>query len=776
MDAEVYEFITLCKKFFNGRNKSTQPLRDFFSRIMKGKSKLPLTADVREYIPKLAQVEDGLFINMLSNSVDGITPLHFVPDLQLAPRPPRKKRNTTTSPPPRRCQTTRDDLHIADIKVFMQTRTMTTHNNDRHISKPQTLRSFTSRSHALDMDKTQPAYLRPLPPLKKTDDEVISELYAGPQSAFFIAKKENPTDEDLKIVPPEYPERNVGKRFSILTKKGVVSLEGKKSDITDLDLFVQDKTDFFLTKHNVFREKLAYQSFYTWRNRYKVHHFDSKIKRLNDINATIAPGFNNILDRIRENFLTVTSNLTVFPASFDNKNDDAPYGEMTEAAEKMCASILEATTNLCDETSRLLAQFFNEIQLTKEMMKLNFNELNELNALSPGMKRYSSDLKYRTPSIYREKQRQDELKTERKYSKSREEYIPKFYRKVRALYSGLLVIRCRETILDFLSRFDSTGFHENRATKFTAAFDNQVGLILSPNNSDFVKWANGIISKIKDAFLNEERQLPLDLITAIDPSYNTETEDLYKTLSHYKEIDRITTNIEVSSDSAFEFFNKELQSHKDFLVSFQSQVDEISKFTDIRNNEGFKSAAGSLIQLRQDIEKRPRLLFHKVTANSFAEVRADFVVDLKPCWEVSKRRLEKELAGLKERALNELNNNLFNEIQEKYVSQKEKKKLSKIDVGAFEARCLIYSLMCGTIVSTWPQVTSEIRAGLDTVAQMYQQIANISKYVHAEVADSFNMCCERVNVPSVKVQEGEEEEEQDEDEYEYVDEEEVNEK
>ena len=166
-----------------------------------------------------------------------------------------------------------------------------------------------------------------------------------------------------------------------------------------------------------------------------------------------------------------------------------------------------------------------------------------------------------------------------------------------------------------------------------------------------------------------------------------------------------------------------------------------------------------MIQLRQDIEKRPRLLFHKVTANSFAEVRADFVVDLKPCWEVSKRRLEKELAGLKERALNELNNNLFNEIQEKYVSQKEKKKLSKIDVGAFEARCLIYSLMCGTIVSTWPQVASEIRAGLDTVAQMYQQIANISKYVHAEVADSFNMCCERVNVPSVKVQEGEEEEE-----------------
>ena len=184
MEAEIYEFLNLCKSFFNGRSKSTQPLRTFFSLIMKNRKKLPLTSDVRQYIPKLAQVEDGIFIDMLTNSIDGITPLHFVPDLQLAPRPPRKKRNPTQSPP-RRCQTTRDDLHIADIKVFMQTRTMTTQNS-KLVSKPQTARALTSRSHTIDMDKTQPAYLRPLPPLKKTDDYIQGKILT-----FLLLKKKS---------------------------------------------------------------------------------------------------------------------------------------------------------------------------------------------------------------------------------------------------------------------------------------------------------------------------------------------------------------------------------------------------------------------------------------------------------------------------------------------------------------------------------------------------------------------------------------------------------
>lgn len=775
MDGEIYEFVTLCKSFFNGRTKSTQPLRIFFSKIMKGRSKLPLTADVRQYIPKLAQVENGIFIDMLTNSIDGITPLHFVPDLQLAPRPPRKKRNPTQSPPPRRCQTTRDDLHIADIKTFMQTRTMTTQNNSKLLSKPQTDRAFTSRSHATDWEKTQPAYLKPLPPLKRTDNQVIPQLYAGSDSNFFVGKKEKPTDENLHIIPPEYPPEQVGKKYSLITKKGIISLEDKHSEMTDLDQYVRDQTDFYLTKHNKFREKLAYQSFYTWRNRYKIHHFDCKIKRLNNISATITPGYNNILDRIRSNFYNATDNLTVFPSNFDHRNDDAPYTEMTEVAEKMCALITETTTNLCDETARLLAQFFNEILLTKEMMKLNFSELNELDALSPGMKKYSSDLKYKTPSIHRDKLRQKELKTERIYSKSREEYIPKFYRKVRAIYDGLLVIRCHETISDFLSRFDSTRFNENRATKFTAYFDEEKGLNLTPSHTDFLKWANGIISKIKEAFLKEERRLPLDLIQSIDPDYNTESEDLYVMLSRFKDIDKVSRNIAICADSAFDFFQKELDLHTQFLKDFQKKILDADNFNDIRNNEAFKATSQTLIQLRKEIERKPRLLLHKVTANSSAEARADFVVDLKPCWEVASKKLDASFMALKSRSVEELNNNLFPEIQEKYVAQKEKRKLSKVDVGAFEARCLIYSLMCGTIIDSWPLLMSDIRAGLDTVSQMYTQIAGMSKYVHAEVADTFNTVADKLNVPWVNVKEGEEEEDNEEDEYEYVDEEDANE-
>ncbi|OHT13357.1 hypothetical protein TRFO_16434 [Tritrichomonas foetus] len=767
MEPEEYDFLKLCKQFFRGPNKPTEPLQQFFARLITDNTKLSLTNEVRQYIPKLAQVENGMFINMLTHTVEGITPMHFVPDLQLSPKPPRQK-TQKTMPNPRRCKTTRNDLPVSDIKAFMNRSQHFDKPQSKTISKPQTAKTYSNTASL-----AASTFLRPLPPLKDSETSIIHNLYAKPKSTFYLCKKAQPFDENLKVIPPEYPPHMIGNRYSIMTNRGVVSIEGKNCELTELDQYIKDKNDFYLLERNLFRKRVAYQSFYVWRNRYKVHNFDCKIRKLNGINAIMGPGFRATLDKIRGHFLTVTEDMKVFPTSFDAKIDDAEYSEMIQIAADSMEKITDATSTLADETARKIAEFFNQIQLMKEMMKLNFNELHELDVIPPNLKQYSSDLKYKTPSLHRNQLREEELKTERKVSRSREAYLSTFFKKTRSLYAGLLVIRCREILKEFLTRFDSTVFQEQRATKFLAVFDDNRGLKLSPSRQEFHDWVFKITEEIKAAFLTEPHQLPLDLISELDPNYNCEMEDLYKLLGRFKEIDVIYENVEKAADNAFIFFDKELDDHRQWLLYFSDILKMSRDFNEMRDMDKLKHLVETLVKIRDELHCKPRNIFHKIVHQN--ESRADFVADMKPAWDAATRMLDREMKDLKVRVLNELNNELFIEIQEKFVHSKEKRKLSRVDVGAFEARCLIYAIMCTSIVHAWPEAMSDCRASFDTVSQMYQQIANTSKYTHADAADSYNENAEKLNVAWVRVQDEEESEnDEEEDEYEYVDEEDVN--
>ena len=780
MSSEERIFLNLCEQFFSSKNRSTRPLKRFFSKVIQDDSQIPLTAAVRDYIPRLADVDGGVFVNMLTRTIDGINPMHFVPDLKLAsPRPPAERPDDKN---PRRSQTSRDELHVTDIKLFMNKKLSPDNFMNRtaysyDISKPSTSRGFYNthqpRPRINYLKFAQQTYLRPLPPLKNKDNDVIHNLYAHPKEAMYICRKETPVE--ARVIPPEYPNHKIGKQYAVMMNSGIVSVENKTSEITDLDQYVKDKTDFFLLERNMFKKRVTYHAFYVWRNRCKLQHFDAKIKRLDNINSVVQPGFRNILDKIRGHFLSSTEDLRIFPPDFDVKVDDADYTDLIQTAEKSIEHIAEVTSNLADETARMIAKFFTEVQLKKEMMKLNFQELRDLNSLPSCFDGVISDLKYRTPSIHREFLREHELKAERQFSCSREAYLSKFFKKARAFYNGLLVIKCRDILVDFLTRFDSSVLHETRSTKFVASYDPEKGLNLSPSKHIFMDWMIELIEKIKSAFLTESHQIPLDLITELDPDYNCESDDLYQLLSRYKEIENIYSNVEKSSNDAYESLDKDLDEHRQFLLKLRDVLKGAEEFTEYRNMEKFKQLVETLVSTREELSNKPRNVFHRVY--KFSETRTDFVADMKPAWDVANRMVINTMKELKGRVMNELNNNLFTEIQDKFAQSREKKKLSRIDVGAFEARCLMYAIMCTTIVTAWPEVNSDCRATFDTVSMMYQNVANSTNYTHTDAADSYNENAEKMNVAHVHVQDDadyESDDEEEDSEYEYVDEEDVN--
>lgn len=792
MMAETRVFLRLSKQLINGRADSTDQMSNYLTNIIKSRTKLPMSAEIRKVIPDLGKIENGALVELLTNSIDGITPLHFYPDLTFSPKPPSTPAKSPKSA--RRCQTMRNDLKIVDIKGFMK---MRPDFNSTEAKKPQTSRDYMHRSYASEkiqppsllmtattFDRTRPpAYLRPLPPLKRTDNDIISQLYAGPETNFFLGQKaqihnnqiieNHGTDDNLRIVPPEVPLHKIGKTYSIITNRGIVSLEGQNSEITDLPQYVKDKSDFYLTKHNLFAQRVRYHTFYVWINRYKIHHFDSKIRALDNKYATFGPGFRSTLDKVRGNFLNVTEELSIFPSTFDVKIEDAEFTEMKEIAKNSVEKLSEQTKNLVEESARILAQFFNEIELTKEMMKLNFEELHELDVLPENLTMFISDLKFKTPSLFRNHLREEEMKRERQLAKRREKYLSTFYKKARSLYGGLLLIRCRETLIEFLRRFDATVFLEHRALKFMATLDENQNIQVIPSCNEFIDWITLICNKIKESFLTEENQIPFDLITQIDKNYNCESENLSNLLLRFKDIPQIVENVKTSVVNAYQFFDSEFNDHRRFLTMLFQTIEQSRQFTELRDTEKFKEIVNILTTCKSDLESKPRNIYHKITRLS--EHRVDFIADMKKTWEQTTKLLDNAMKELKERAMNELNNTLYVEITDRFNRIKEKKKkLQKIDIGAFEARCLIYSLMCVNLLTGWPETVTELRLGLDSVSQMYQQIANITKYTHSDCAENFNVNAEKLNVPWVKVQDGEEEEFPDEeDEYEYVDEEET---
>ena len=79
------ELARLCHRYFDPPYADTSPssLLEFFQRLMEENQQVSITDEIRYYIPQLAKCENGIFSTMLDPCIEGLSPMHYVPDLSL---------------------------------------------------------------------------------------------------------------------------------------------------------------------------------------------------------------------------------------------------------------------------------------------------------------------------------------------------------------------------------------------------------------------------------------------------------------------------------------------------------------------------------------------------------------------------------------------------------------------------------------------------------------------------------------------------------------------
>ena len=93
-------FIALCNKatIKDASVDDIDNLQHFLGRLVASGQTLELSEPVRKVIPGLANIQSGNFIPLLSKTIEGLSPMHFVPDLNLEtalrPHPPSARRST----------------------------------------------------------------------------------------------------------------------------------------------------------------------------------------------------------------------------------------------------------------------------------------------------------------------------------------------------------------------------------------------------------------------------------------------------------------------------------------------------------------------------------------------------------------------------------------------------------------------------------------------------------------------------------------------------------
>ena len=749
-DPAELELIRLCKQY--AKTNSPENLQVYFSRLIANNKRLQLTGTLRAVIPTLAAIQDGVFINMLSHTIDGLTPMHFVPDLTCTPKAPRAQR---TRQNPRRSQTVRNfssELPVREIMPKTARRSKSEHPNP---AKTMTARMKTNARIIERMTH--------LPPLKETDNDVISQIYIAPDSAFYMCKREEKRDLDMKVLPPEYPKHRIGNTFSLMSNRGVVNFEGEQAGTIDLGQHIMDKTDGFLMQHQMIRKKLKYRTFYHWMAAYKEKLFRKVVDKYNHLNAVASPRFRGVMDRIGAYMMEVMDKITVYPEEFELKNEDVEFSEYRELMEDTVRQIGSVTSIAAAETSRILEEFFSEIRAVKVLMQLNFEELHSLSALPPALKKYSADLKWKTPSLYHERLRDAELLRQRELADRREEYLGRFFIKVNARYTGMLVLRARDVILTFLTRFDSTKNAQRRVHKLQGFYDEELAIRVSPSKEEFQGWIKSNVEKLRNEFAQEDKLIDRSVITNMIPSFQFEFEEPANVIHRFTEIGVALDAAMKSSNEAYEFYETELQVHRDFIRSLMKAMKDSDEFQDLRDMEKLESVIGSLLQVKEELEQRPRNCFHKI--KRLGETRVDFAVDMKPAWDQGAKLLDKCMVALRDRMLDELNNSLFMEIQDLWSVDKDKK-ITRAMCSSMEARMLMYSLMAVSIIKAWPEAMSDCKAGLDTVMGIYQQLADKTRYTHRDAAIHFNEAVDKFGLQLVRLQ-AEQEDDDEEEDYEY---------
>jgi hypothetical protein len=522
-----------------------------------------------------------------------------------------------------------------------------------------------------------------------------------------------------------------------------------------------DKANEFISQRQMFRLRRTYRFFYHWMIRYKDSLFRKIISGFDEKDAIAGPRFRFISDRVRTCVSETMDNFAVLPPEFDMKTDDVDFEEYEINLVNAIKRLENLSLRLSAEVTHMLGQFFNEIRAVNVIMKLNFDELNALNALPQPIKEFSVDLKYRTHSLHNDRMRTLELEHQREIAEKRESYLRSYFTKVWGLYTGDLVLKSIGVELQFLSKFDSTKADQRRLHRIVARFDPIDGLQLTPTRDEFSLWISEKCQQLRRAFL--QNPLPLEVIKEVFPDFSFEFSDPFEIADRFKDVPKTLEKAIKAGNDAFSFFEVELKSHAAFLNDFIRILAETEAVTNPRDVEQLVRTLEVLERVRTELAGRPRCIFHRVSRGT-GDAQPDFVVDMRGCWETGSALLDDAMIGLRDRVMNELNNAIFPEIQEMWAQIKDKR-VTRSECASMEARLLMFSILAVAVVKVWPEKTSDCRGGLDPIMRIYQALADKTSYTHRDCVNGFNESCDKFGLVLVLPQE--EEDTQDDYEYEY---------
>jgi len=760
------QLIILCDEYLKSKKiqSSSEPVRHFFWKLINSNDKLELTPRIRVYIPMLAQIDNGALCSFLLSHINGLSPTDFVPDLNLmsstipqepsdkkssrAPRRGNKKgepQTYRTKISPRlqiiRSKPTIEALAISEITFPKSARTPR-RNSEVHLRN-------TKRS-----SRTKQSPRDPLPPLTLIDSDILDTLRLSSNNDVFIGKKLDDKSLHWSIVPPSYPPIKPEEDFSILSRSSVVTIHSNEcSSVQSLDQFVRDQTNEFLLENHMIRLRANYRCFYTWRERYRDKLFSKIISLHNQHLAISYPSFDDLLFQIRIDVLNVTSKAVLFPQSFDQINDEVDFSDLKSFTNSSVESINKEIEELKSQIGKQIAGLFTSIKAANIMIQLGFEELHSLNQLPPSLQKFASDLKWKVPSLWREKMREKQLRNERKLATNRLNYLGTFFSKIRIQYNGQLVLQCKRVMIGFLDRFLEKSQYRTRLHRIVANFHETKGLELTPTVDEFINWMNDTLSAIRATFFRGLNSDWNEIIYSIDPNYQYNIENPNNVLSRFKDLENATDQAIASVRFAYKGFMHELGSHAECICALERQLVFAKNHRNIRDISTVKKMIENLISKKEDLDRRPKSVFHRRQNNS--ESQPDFIVDLRPACDVASQRYSIVMVNLRKSIQDELNN-IFNEINDPY-SMKERKITRNLCIN-LETLILQYSILCGVLIEAWPDSISDLKASLDSVMRVYRQQIEKCKYRRPEIARQLNDVADLFSIANVSVFKSEEEE------------------
>ena len=864
------ELSVLCHRFFHGgsyEDNEADEITHFFNKVIQKQQKIQITNEIREFIPILANYKNGIFCNSLETCIDGISPLHFVPELNLkttAVNKPKIKRpnennenslrNTVkfaktikTGRAPRRRKIPYTAVEKSELEDLEKTIAI-----NNIVAPPLTARPF----HSTTRFKTT-TFKKPLPPLKENQSNVLPSLFIKDRENFYIAvnsetlnrqnnkrntfildqsmfdKEDKYTlgdetlNHDLNILPPDYPENIISGDFAVISANGVVMTDGKTSSVVDLGQFVNDISKTYIVERQMFRLRHSYRFFYTWREMYKDRLFKKIIHEYDKKGAIGRPGFTSFMDKIREDIINETDDLMpIYPDNLNSKNskesdDDSinieeiqndiagkssdndetdseseqfhylrtsysakrnsggkfiEFSDLEDIASSSISKIEERIRLMAEDTGRQLVELFKQIRAANLLMQLDFEELHSLNSLPPSLQTFASDLKWRVPSLFRQRLRENTIKKERKLSGKRQEYMSFFFTRVRVLYSGLLINQCRKCLSGFFDRFLANPHILNPdkrlPNKITANFDSDDGIIFYPKRRLFIRWVEKTIEDIKSAFLSDNKQINIDVISDINPENEFEVEDPFKIIERYPEINKMRKEAFNEINCAYNHFEKEITPHISLFKEIQMLSNEAKRFSDFRHFGSVEALIASIENAKANLEKKPKNLYHTLPEND--EI-TDFILDMKPLIEEASDVLKDGISIFKKNFLNDLNIQ-FSQIQEQWARLKEKgslcienlksgdnlnslksfndlkiinvNRIDKYDCSDLENKITLFAKLTQILVATWQETYSDIKASFETMLGVYRGLNDHSKYCTQESINILNGVSEKIGISS----------------------------